>query len=871
MMTTKTEMLHEKITNNLDMGILDGITIPDYIPTNLNPNFLIRDYQEEAIKRLIFYIEKYKNKEIPVHLLFNMATGSGKTLIMASNLLYFYKLGYRHFLFFVNSTNIVEKTKENFLNPHSSKYLFNEKVIIDHKEIPIRAVHNFDESIDEGINIVFTTIHGLHYRLNAPSENALTYEDFSDKKIVLISDEAHHLNALTKKKLTKVEEENRNTWEYTVNQVLYANPHNVLLEYTATAQLENEAIRTKYQDRILYRYSLREFRQQGYSKEVKVLKSDQPTKERILQSLVVSQLRKKIAENNGIVLKPVILIKSNKIQQSENIYKEFDEWMHLLSPNDLSFLLQSEPDTVIEKAYQYFQANDIQLEHLVQELKIDFSEEKRLIVNNENDTEEKQLLLNSLEDRDNPIRIIFAVNKLNEGWDVLNLFDIVRVDETRGSKSTTTQEAQLIGRGARYFPFAIEPHHERYKRKYDDQFQNENRILEELYYHSINDSKYISDLTIQLKESGILPNQVKELKMNVKPSFKKSSFWSTGMVFTNRRIKNKRESIRSLKDMGLTSLTYSYRMPSRRLEEISIFNEETQDVVNEERKFLKLSEVNPSIIRTACQNYLFYRFNRLRSYFPYLRSLHEFMTSTQFMGSIEVELRGMKQEIAELTPEQLLNVCLYVCEKLEKDILANSVEYEGTKEFYAKPIKKVVEDRIIRVSDGGEIKEFGISMNDANNGLQMDLSQKEWYIYDDFYGTSEEKELIHLINTLYDELKPNFRHLYLLRNEKLFQLYRFHDGQAFEPDFVLFAQKKEEEDMVSYQLFIEPKNEKLMIAEPEKEQFLLEIQEMYKPMAENQNGLIRLEKEQYQIVGIPFYNKKLTERLVREKIIEHLS
>ena len=40
-------------------------------------------------------------------------------------------------------------------------------------------------------------------------------------------------------------------------------------------------------------------------------------------------------------------------------------------------------------------------------------------------TREKQLAVNSLEDPSNPYRIIFTVDILNEGWDVLNLFDIV--------------------------------------------------------------------------------------------------------------------------------------------------------------------------------------------------------------------------------------------------------------------------------------------------------------------------------------------------------------------------------------------------------------------------------------------------------------
>ena len=71
------------------------------------------------------------------------------------------------------------------------------------------------------------------------------------------------------------------------------------------------------------------------------------------------------------------------------------------------------------------------------------------------------MIVNSLEDKNNEYRAVFAVDKLNEGWDVLNLFDIVRLYNTRDpDKSgkvgkTTMSEAQLIGRGARYCPFKL--------------------------------------------------------------------------------------------------------------------------------------------------------------------------------------------------------------------------------------------------------------------------------------------------------------------------------------------------------------------------------------------------------------------------------
>jgi len=103
-----------------------------------------------------------------------------------------------------------------------------------------------------------------------------------------------------------------------------------------------------------------------------------------------------------------------------------------------------------------------------------------MLLDSENIDEEKQLKLNSLESKNNEIRAIFAVNMLNEGWDVLNLFDIVRLYETRDGKwvhgkykpgRTTIGEAQLIGRGARYFPFQLDETQDKYKRKFDDDIE----------------------------------------------------------------------------------------------------------------------------------------------------------------------------------------------------------------------------------------------------------------------------------------------------------------------------------------------------------------------------------------------------------------
>ena len=56
--------------------------VPDSVAQNLNPKYELRPYQIEAFACFFHcYKNDFPNKASPLHLLFNMATGSGKTLI----------------------------------------------------------------------------------------------------------------------------------------------------------------------------------------------------------------------------------------------------------------------------------------------------------------------------------------------------------------------------------------------------------------------------------------------------------------------------------------------------------------------------------------------------------------------------------------------------------------------------------------------------------------------------------------------------------------------------------------------------------------------------------------------------------------------
>lgn len=137
--------LYQVLLEYFGKKTLEATALPESITRNLNPQFAMRPYQERAFKYFLNYWEdSFDGKPRQNHqLLFHMATGSGKTLMMAGLISYLYEKGYRNFLFFVNSSNIIEKTRDNFLNAASSKYLFADTLSFGDRRVSIKEVENF--------------------------------------------------------------------------------------------------------------------------------------------------------------------------------------------------------------------------------------------------------------------------------------------------------------------------------------------------------------------------------------------------------------------------------------------------------------------------------------------------------------------------------------------------------------------------------------------------------------------------------------------------------------------------------------------------------------------------------------------------------
>ena len=852
--------------------------VPDFVSENLKKFIRLREYQIEAIARLRYYIEKYNKKNSPIHLLYHMATGSGKTLLMASNILYFYKKGYRNFIFFVNSRNILEKTRANFLDKGSFKYLFAEKIVIDSREVQIDEVDNFEVINSNNISILFTTIQGLHTRLSNPQENSVTLEDFERIKLVFLSDEAHHINTLTKRQsqLNQDEQEELTSWEKTVRQILQSNPENVMLEYTATVELGHDAIRAKYADKIIYQYSLKEFREDGFSKDVRLLQSDMDVMDRVLQAVILSQYRRKIAEKHNLTLKPVILFKSRLIEDSIAFQQSFKSKIRNLRKQDILRLKSSAQD-VLKKVFSYLENAKVTHEDLIAELKEDFSEEKCVAINSKSESENKetQIKLNTLEDYDNEIRAVFTVNMLNEGWDVLNLFDIVRLYQTRDARygkpgPTTIAEAQLIGRGARYYPFQLSIHQEKFKRKYDKDLDNEIRVLEELHYHSLSDSRYIQELRNELDTRGITApeNLRRTLRVSIKPDIEATKFWKEGLIFINDKVKNNNASVQTITDIIGGKTLFNYRLKTGWTSESGLLEVDSKnDDPEVKMKKIKLSDIELHINRKAIDKIGFYRFDHLSRYFPKLKSIREFLTSDAYAGSLGIEVYGRKEQLENLSNQQKVKIALAILNELSGKIKANSSEFVGTTEFKGYEISTQARTKSLEIlvnDNPSSDREYGVAISSPRNpNLKLDLSKEDWYVYEENYGTSEEKHFIHFIKHSLDDLKQKYCDIYLLRNENLFKIYRFSDGRAIEPDFVLFLREKPSKKTLSYQIFVESKGSHLLKQDQWKEEFLKEIEEQFDITTLYETG-------EYKLVGLPFYNEAMTKQQFREVFKEKL-
>jgi type III restriction enzyme len=839
-----------------------GRNVGPHIEDNLNRKFPLREYQIEAFQNFLAYLEdefpgKPKNNH---HLLFHMATGSGKTLIMAGAILDLYKRGYRNFLFYVHSKTIIKKTKENFLRIGSSKYQLSNTISIDGKIINIKEVTSFSENNSDNINIMFRVIHDLRNQIINPKENGFSLEGISRIKLAIIADEGHHYQADTKSRRNR---EDVLSWEETADRIFAAHPENIRLEFTATMPFQtNEELQQKYADKIIIDYPLKNFRIDGFSKEVEVIQTD--SKDlwfRSLLAIVLSQYRKKLFQEKNIFCKPVIMFKSKTIKESKAFQKTFSKSLKELDGVKLAEFLDKCKHPYIDLVKKYLQRNKISMEIFAYELKEDFSTSRQIIVDSENQVEEHQIALNSLEDQNNPYRCIFAVNMLNEGWDVLNLFDIVRLYDTRDPTGatgkgqarvgkTTQSEAQLIGRGARYFPFTEGPKDELHKRKYDKNIDNPMRLCETLVYHSTSNPKYIQELQSALIDLGITPKKSIQHEIALKEEFKNSEFFKNGVLYLNERIPISKTTGLNFKDFFSTT-NFAVDLETGQTSSVYIFEEQRDGRMIKSERPVSLADFSSRVIFAAISRHPLLTYSNLTKRFPMLESINEFIQSEEYLGHIEVVVRYRHKDDKNFsadewtfTADEYFTIANDVMTQIAEKLSSEKSDFVGSKDFSTHNVSEVFRDKIMNFNiDPESNAEFGISILDKQNTkFYLDITKREWFCHSDFHGTSEEKQMLLFFEGIIPNLKEKYSEIYLFRNERFFKLHNISNGAVFEPDFVLIMKDKVSNQYS--QIFLEPKGDHLIEKDQWKEDFLVTLQQIANP-----------EGGDWEIIGLPFYTK----------------
>ena len=873
--------LQDQLERRFGRDPIARVPLPTCIRDNLNPRFVLRAYQVYALQ---LYLTYWRCGLAPAlsaagagdplgassrHVLFQMATGSGKTLIMASLLLHLYEQGYRNFLFFVHSTDILEQTKGLFLSAGSDKYLFANKLTMAGRPVELRAIQTLPPSAAsasasaasdvsaEPANLLFCTVQELHNIVSVSRENRITLDDFENHKWAVFSDEAHHTNTETKRGTARSPHRGNLSWEHTVQKIT-THPETLLFEFTATMLLNNPELLEKYRPKLIFDYALAQFCKARFSKNIRVLQWDSPPLERALLAVLLSQYRKKLFETQGLSVKPVLLFKSETIRESQQFYALFSERLRKVTSDELSRLRAMTyeaptTDPILAPMFRFFEEHQIDFDNLALELREDFAESRWLLIHSQAESVEKRRALKNLEHPTNPYRVIVAVDKLSEGWDVLNLFDIVRVSlggssrwAQNKSQKITTREAQLIGRGARYYPFAFTEEQDPFRRKFDADPENELRLCETLYYHSPRDSAYIAALSDAMKGLGLVefPAPVPE-KMTLKSDFKKRAFYQNGVLFFNgavaRPLQEKHAFYRDLIGsfhLDIPVLTYAGRTDDL------LGQTKTLQITRAEKA---LSDFSDAVVHKALCRNVFYHFSSLRRYLPCLTSTREFIKSPTYLGKVKVRLTGTQERLQNLTPDEELYAVECYLNRLEQAFTRHALLRQGTAVFSPRHVRDIFHDKSMPAP----------SPLPPPPGACWDKAHT-WYVFNEgpHVGrlSAVEQAFLKYFEAQAPELQRKYAEVYVIRNEGFFKLYPFEDGRVFEPDFLLYLRQEHNQTSTHYQVFIEAKGEHLIGTEKWKEDFLLSIESRARTQPGTQSGT-EPRQPHYVILGLPFYRE----------------
>lgn len=454
-------------TRGVDTSKFDFEEIEDFVRELSNG----RKYQYEAIKNIMTYLwsgkynsildlakENYQKKQeirsrfpteehflnmmpLPDRLsgVCHMATGTGKSYVIFAIAYLSIILGkVKRVLVLGPSSTVIEKG----LTDKFKEYLFGEKGLELKEKLPERyrnikvEIKNSNEPIEdnciviENINAVFGKEH------NSLGDTLFNQSD----EVLVLSDEVHHAYShldfsqpiLTYNFNEGEERKGKNReerlWMKFIREEKKIKRH---IGFTGTPYNQNE-----YFTDVIFNYSIKDAIEEKYIKKINNVihtESDEGdikiTKEQKYEQILITHFSNKKTYNYRGKVKPITIFINSTQAAAKHNRDEFVKSLATYLRKNLS---------------EYRGMSESQLESIAYN--------KTILVTSDNDSKEYKEQLDNIEETDpdktgGEVEFIFAVNKLSEGWDVDNVFQIVPSEERVFNSKLLI--SQVLGRGLR--------------------------------------------------------------------------------------------------------------------------------------------------------------------------------------------------------------------------------------------------------------------------------------------------------------------------------------------------------------------------------------------------------------------------------------
>ena len=538
------------------------------------------------IKPLLETVDSDTDRKAPF-LGFEMATGSGKTMLMGGAIYYLHKMNnIKNFLIITpSSTEIYKKTIRNF------RIGSNETVWDD--EVPFKPnIVNGDNfkntkdlfNTDTDANIFIFNIDKFGTNATQTKKNwegsvwqdddgnSISLLDYlAQNELVIITDEAHHAQSRKAK------------------QVINSFKPIAILEYTATAVETHRSDKKKNQT-IVYKYDIRRFLDDKYGKVVRVLalpgdggnthgratELSDIEKYKLQTFFLVHLLKKKALslKPNTRDVKAIGFVKvKNEIVFAEKVEKYIRE--ELSTDTDCFNVILEKAKTedtettnlIIEMFEKDFDSDIFQLQKEIE--KVAFNS---ILLHSKSD----KIIKKQFDDiQRNHIEIVIFIDMLNEGIDMPNIYSMVVINDNPSEFKTSVK--QIIGRGVRL---------NKEQREYDDLAENDLLTHTEKLHIICDKGASFEDVIMEIQKEFGLNDKTFALErgeeMIIKNSVKKNKI--QGVRIPKIKVDFKRK-----KDVSIQKVIENYDKIIQDYIESNCFNRTIED---EQLHFIKYSPNN---------------------------------------------------------------------------------------------------------------------------------------------------------------------------------------------------------------------------------------------------------------------------------------